>query len=78
MKPKNNAQTRQILRQMHKDAPVYVPFILIMKKDFTTSFSFYLFSYFFRFIGILILSGNCDIESTKGIKTFASWARFIK
>ena len=77
MKPKNNAQTRQILRQMHKDAPVYVPFILIMKKDFTTSFSFYLFSYFFRFIGILILSGNCDIESTKGIKTFASWARFI-
>ena len=47
MKPKNNAQTRQILRQMHKDAPVYVPFILIMKKDFTTSFSFYLFSYFF-------------------------------
>ena len=79
MKARNNDPTKQILRQIHKDAPAYVPFVLIMKKEFTLSFSFYFFAYLFRFIGILILSCNCSIETTKGIesKTFSHWARFI-
>ena len=74
-----SGNTMQILRQMHKDAPVYVPFMLIMKKDFTTNFAFYFFSYLFRFIGIFVLSGNSIIDPEKLHKNryFSLWARYI-
>ena len=65
MKPTKSGNTMEILRQMHKDAPVYVPFMLILKKDFTTNFSFYFFSYLFRFIGIFVLSGKSDVINSK-------------
>ena len=74
-----NEKNKEILRQIHKDAPVYVPFMLIMKKDFTINFAFYFFSYFFRFIGLFILTGSFTIEPIKIIenKVFADWARYI-
>ena len=74
-----SGNTMQILRQMHKDTPVYVPFMLIMKKDFTTNFAFYFFSYLFRFIGIFVLSGNSIIDPEKLHKNryFSLWARYI-
>ena len=58
----NHDKSNLILRQMHKDTPVYVPFMLIMKKDFTINFGFYFFSYLFRFIGIFVLSGSFIID----------------
>ena len=74
-----SGNSMQILRQMHKDAPIYVPFMLIMKKDFTTNFAFYFFAYLFRFIGIFILSGNSiiDPEKLKQNRYFSIWARYI-
>ena len=79
MMPTKSGNTMQILRQMHKEAPVYVPFMLLLKKDFTTNFSFYFFSYLFRFIGIFVLSGNSIIDPEKLHKCryFSLWARYI-
>jgi hypothetical protein len=72
-------KNKQILRQIHKDTPVYVPFLLIMKRDFTTNFAFYFFAYFFRFIGLFILTGSfrINVEATIGNKSFSSWARYL-
>ena len=79
MKSNYNVKNMEILRQMHKDAPVYVPFMLIMKKDFTINFAFYFFSYLFRFIGIFVLTGSFTIDTIKikENKVFADWARYI-
>ena len=79
MNPTKSGNAIQILRQMHKDTPVYVPFMLIMKRDFTTNFSFYFFSYLFRFIGIFVLSGNSIIDPEKlhQCRYFSLWARYI-
>ena len=79
MKNNYNEKNREILRQMHKETPVYVPFMLIMKKDFTINFAFYFFSYLFRFIGIFILTGSFTIDAIKikENKVFADWARYI-
>ena len=75
----NHDKSNLILRQMHKDTPVYVPFMLIMKKDFTINFGFYFFAYLFRFIGIFVLSGSfiIDPEKLKENKFFGQWARYI-
>ena len=79
MKNNFDDKNNQILRQIHKDAPVYVPFMLIMKKDFTVNFAFYFFSFFFRFIGLFILSGSFIIDPVKiqENKYFSDWARYI-
>ena len=79
MKRNLNENNKKIIRQMHKDTPVYVPFMLIMKKDFTINFAFYFFSYLFRFIGLFILTGSFTINQIKLIKNkvFASWVRYI-
>ena len=78
---RNSAQLRniQILRQIHKNTPFYIAFLLIMKEDFTLNFIFYLASYFFRFIGIFILTGSFIIDPVKIIttKTFADIARYV-
>ena len=69
----------QILRQIHKNTPFYIAFLLIMKEDFTLNLIFYLFSYFFRFIGIFILTGSfiIDPDKLKNNKVFADIARYI-
>ena len=79
MKEINTDKNKQILRQIHKDTPVYVPFLLIMKKDFTTNFAFYFFAIFFRFIGLFILTGSFRINKEKTIdnKSFSVWARYL-
>ena len=79
MKDNNNNEINEILRQIHKDTPVYVPFILVMKKDFTINFSFYFFAYIFRFIGLFILTGSfvIDQEKIKENKQFDNWVRYI-
>ena len=77
----NNAKTRniQILRQIHKNTPFYIAFLLIMKEDFTLNFAFYLFSYFFRFIGIFILTGSfiIDPEKIKNTIVLSDIVRYI-
>ena len=77
----NNAKTRniQILRQIHKNTPFYIAFLLIMKEDFTLNFAFYLFSYFFRFIGIFILTGCfiIDPEKIKNTIVLSDIVRYI-
>ena len=74
-----NNKNNQILRQIHKDTPVYVPFLLIMKKDFTINFAFYFFAYFFRFVGLFILTGSFLLDPVKIIenKVFSKWARYL-
>ena len=64
---RNNAKLRniQILRQIHKNTPFYIAFLLIMKEDFTLNLFFYLASYFFRFIGIFVLAGSFKIDPKK-------------
>ena len=77
----NNAKTRniQILRQIHKNTPFYIAFLLIMKEDFTLNFAFYLLSYFFRFIGIFILTGSfiIDPEKIKNTIVLSDIVRYI-
>ena len=79
MKGTINQKNKEILRQIHKDTPVYIPFLLIMKKDFTINFAFYFFAYFFRFIGLFILTGSFAIIpiKIKENKFFADWMRYI-
>ena len=78
---RNNAQLRniQILRQIHKNTHFYIAFLLIMKEDFTLNFFFYLVSYFFRFIGIFILTGTFKIDPAKmnTSKALADIVRYI-
>ena len=52
----------QVVQHVHKNIPVYVPFLLMMKIDFTENFVFFFASYFFRFVGIIIHCGNFFIE----------------
>ena len=65
MKQNSKIRNTQILRQIHKNTPFYIAFLLIMKEDFTLNFIFYLFSYLFRFIGIFILTGSFLIDPAK-------------
>ena len=44
----------QVVQHVHKNIPVYVPFLLMMKIDFTENFAFFFSFYFFRFVGIII------------------------
>ena len=78
---RNNTQLRniQILRQIHKNTHFYIAFLLIMKEDFTLNFFFYLVSYFFRFIGIFILTGSFKIDPAKmnTSKALADIVRYI-
>ena len=77
----NNSRMRniQILRQIHKNTPFYIAFLLIMKEDFTKNLFFYLIAYLFRFIGIFVLTGSFIIEPTKiqSTKVFADIARYL-
>ena len=79
MLSKSKTRNIKILRQIHKNTPFYVAFLLIMKEDFTLNFIFYLFSYFFRFIGIFILTGSfiIDPEKIKSTKVFSDIVRYI-
>ena len=79
MKQNSKVRNTQILRQIHKNTPFYIAFLLIMKEDFTLNLIFYLFSYFFRFIGIFILTGSFIIDPTKikTTKVFADIARYL-
>ena len=79
MKQNSKIRNTQILRQIHKNTPFYIAFLLIMKEDFTLNFIFYLFSYLFRFIGIFILTGSFLIDpAKKNISIdFADIARYL-
>ena len=69
----------QVVQHVHKNISTYVPFLLMMKIDFTENFGFFFLSYFFRFIGILILCGDFSFTETqvKEHKTFSKWMRNI-
>ena len=69
----------QVVQHVHKNIPVYVPFLLMMKIDFTENFAFFFASYFFRFVGIIIHCGNFAIEEYQvfGNKTLSKWMRNI-
>ena len=69
----------QVVQHVHKNIPVYVPFALMMKIDFTENFAFFFASYFFRFIGIIIHCGNFAIEKNQILenKTLSKWLRNI-
>ena len=69
----------QVVQHVHKNIPVYVPFLLMMKIDFTENFVFFFASYFFRFIAIIIHCGNFNIEDIqlKENKTLSKWCRNI-
>ena len=69
----------QVVQHVHKNIPIYVPFLLIMKIDFTENFIFFFASYFFRFIGIIIQCGDFSIEKHQIIenKTLSKWMRNI-
>ena len=69
----------QVVQHVHKNIPVYVPFLLMMKIDFTENFAFFFAAYFFRFIGVLIHCGNFAIEESQVInnKSLSKWLRNI-
>ena len=69
----------QVVQHVHKNIPVYVPFILMMKIDFTENFIFFFASYLFRFIAIIIHCGNFNIEDKQVLenKSLTNWARNI-
>ena len=69
----------QIIQHIHKNISVYIPFLLMMKVDFTENFIFFFASYFFRFIGMLIHCGSLviDKEQVLNNKSFSSWLRNI-
>ena len=79
MRTNSKIRTSQILRQIHKNTSVYISFLLIMKEDFTLNLFFYLISYFFRFIGIFILTGSFIIDPIKisTNKVLSDIARYI-
>ena len=79
MRSNSKIRTNQILRQIHKNTSLYISFLLIMKEDFTLNFFFYLISYFFRFIGISILTGSFIIDPIKisTNKVLSDIARYI-
>ena len=58
----------QIIQHIHKNISIYIPFLLMMKVDFTENFIFFFLSYFFRFIGILIHCGNLIFKRRASIE----------
>ena len=69
----------QIIQHIHKNISIYIPFLLMMKVDFTENFIFFFFAYFLRFIGVLIHCGNFNIDSEQVInnKSVSHWLRNI-
>ena len=69
----------QIIQHIHKNISLYIPFLLMMKVDFTENFVFFFVSYFLRFIGILIHCGSFVIDSEQVIsnKSLSNWLRNI-
>ena len=69
----------QVVQHVHKNIPLYVPFLLMMKIDFTENFAFFFASYFFRFVGIIIHCGDFAIEGyqIKENKTLSQWMRNV-
>ncbi len=69
----------QVVQHVHKNISTYVPFLLMMKIDFTENFGFFFLSYFFRFIGVLILCGDFSFTEDQVIreKTLSKWLRNI-
>ena len=69
----------QVVQHVHKNIPLYVPFLLMMKIDFTENFAFFFAAYFFRFVGIIIHCGDFAIEGyqVKENKTLSQWMRNI-
>ena len=69
----------QIIQHIHKNISVYIPFLLMMKVDFTENFVFFFVSYFLRFIGVLIHCGSFIIDSEQVInnKSLSNWLRNI-
>ena len=69
----------QIIQHIHKKISVYIPFLLMMKVDFNENFIYFYFSYFLRFIGILILCGNFNIDTEQILnnKSVSNWFRYL-
>ena len=53
----------QIVKQTNKDTPSFTILLLFIKEDAFQNEIFYLFSIFFRFLGLLIVCGNYDNSS---------------
>ena len=69
----------QVVQHVHKNISTYIPFLLMMKIDFTENFGFFFLAYFFRFIGVLILCGDFCFTEKQVIeeKTLSKWLRNI-
>ena len=69
----------QVVQHVHKNIPVYVPFLLMMKVDFTENFVFFFVAYLLRFIGVLIHCGNFSIDAKQVLenKSLANWLRSL-
>ena len=69
----------QVVQHVHKNISTFVPFLLMMKIDFSENFGFFFLSYFFRFIGVLILCGDFSFTEKQVLehKTLSKWLRNI-
>ena len=54
----------QIVKQTNKDTPSFTILLLFIKEDAFQNEIFYLFSIFFRFLGLLIICGNYNNSSS--------------
>ena len=69
----------ELLKIVHDEIPSYISFLLMVKLDFTENTLYYILSYFFRFLGILILCGNFDITQEGVAKNvvLSNYLRYI-
>ena len=67
----------KILCNMHKNIPTYIPFILIIKSNFTENFTYFFFAYLFRFFGILIKCSDFSLSDVE-LKKSKSLSRVLR
>ena len=51
-----------IIKIVHDEAPSYISFLILLKFYFSNNSFFHILSFFFRFIGILILCANFSLK----------------
>ena len=68
----------EIIKIIHDKAPSYISFIIMLKFHFTTNSFFHILSFFFRFIGILILCANFSLKlSEVQNKSLSYYLRYL-
>ena len=67
-----------VVKIIHDKAPSYISFVIMLKFHFTANSFFHILSFFFRFIGILILCANFSLKlSEVQNKSLSYYLRYL-